>query len=89
MTKRTDDNYQPEKATTAADLGLEAYEANLTEEAPPEEQLHVSPARDLPPVWKRPRVVRGSADAAPVGTTTLRLGGDPDKPEESTDRAHR
>jgi hypothetical protein len=53
MPRRTDDFRQPKLAPTAADLGEEAYRANLADEPGPDQDSQQQTA-GVVPQWKRP-----------------------------------
>jgi|GEM_PF-1553845 len=54
MPRRVDDFRQPELAPTAADLGKEAYEANLADR-PGEDATHLGDTAGIVPQWKQPQ----------------------------------
>lgn len=53
MPRRVDDFKQPKLAPTAADLGEEAYRANLADE-PGRDNTHLGDQAGTVPQWKRP-----------------------------------
>lgn len=54
MPRRVDDQYQPKLAPTAADLGEEAYRANL-EDHPGKDRTHRGDQAGTVPQWKQPQ----------------------------------
>lgn len=71
MPRRVDDEYQPKLAPTAADLGEEAYQANLA--AP--DHTHDETAGTVP-VWKRPEARNAPPGQHRSDTAQVRIGED-------------
>ena len=72
MPRRVDDFNQPKQAPTAADLGQEAYQANLKGVADlPDE------GRGIVPIWRRPEPHNPPPGQHDKGRPTITIGENP------------
>lgn len=74
MAKRVDDFKQPKLAPTAADLGEEAYRANLADGAGAD--ITNGPNRGAVPQWKRPEPKNAPPGQERSGGPEVKLGQD-------------
>ncbi len=74
MPRRVDDIHQPKLGATAADLGEEAYRANLSDEPGPDH--HTAEITGTVPAWKQPQPHNAPPGQHRAHSTELRIGQD-------------
>jgi len=74
MPRRVDDDYQPKLAPTAADLGEEAYRANLNDHPGPDSAT--ADTAGTVPIWKAPEAENAPPGQHRKGTFPVHIGQD-------------
>lgn len=75
MPRRIDDFHRPSLAPSAADLGMEAYQANLADEKGPDQNSQAQTA-GVVPQWKRPEARNSPPGQYRENAQEIKLGQD-------------